>query len=300
MSSLLTNVLSQNSFWLVNKALVKALDGNYSAAILLSDLIQRREYFANRNELAGDGSFYALSETLEEDLAMGAQMRRRASKDLQDKGFVVIIPRQTTVPSKGLQTVNYYLINDEAVISALSDGKGRGLQNVTTGVTKRDHGGYKTGTQIRIEEEKEEKTKFSQDDIYRKWLSEVPERPDFKACYEELLVLFESLKTSGYSGGDIAPSFKKKVLRRWERSKFPQRHEDWWEKAVGATFGSDIELAVPEVKEEKGVKVTRIDGQISIDAALKMATDDSVIEEMMREYERIRSSGPREGVLDDE
>ena len=139
MSSLLTNVLSQNSFWLVNKALVKALDGNYSAAILLSDLIQRREYFANRNELVGDGSFYALSETLEEDLAMGAQMRRRASKDLQDKGFVVIIPRQATVPSKGLQTVNYYLINDEAVISALSDGKGRGLQNVTTGVTKLAH-----------------------------------------------------------------------------------------------------------------------------------------------------------------
>ena len=139
MTSLLTNVLSQNSFWLVNKSLVRALEGNYSAAILLSDLVQRREYFANRGELAADGSFYALSETLEEDLAMGAQMRRRASKDLQDKGFVVIVPRQTTVPSKGVQTVNYYLINDDAVISALSNGKGRGLQNVTTGVTKLAH-----------------------------------------------------------------------------------------------------------------------------------------------------------------
>lgn len=297
--SLLTNILSQNSFWLVNKTLVKALDGNYCAAILLSDLIQRREYFANRNELAADGSFYALSETLEEDLAMGAQMRRRASKELQDKGLLVVVPRQTTVPSKGLQTVNYYLINDEAVISVLSEGKGRGLQNVTTGVTNHDHGGYKTGTQIRIKD-REEREKFSQDDVYRKWLAEVPERADFKACYEELLVLFESLKASGHPSSDITPSFKKKVMRRWERSKYPQRHEDLWDKALGSTFNSNIELAVPEVKEDKGVKVTRIDGQITIDTALKMATDDSVIEEMMREYERIRSSGPREGVLDDE
>jgi len=282
---------------MVNKHLVQTLEGNYSAAVLLSDLIQRREYFETRSELSSDGSFYVLSEVLEEDLAMGAQMRRRATKDLQDKGFLRVTQRQTTVPSKGIQTVNYYLIDDEAVISAL---KGRGLQNTTTGVTKHDHGGYKTGTQIRIEEREKREEKFSQEDIYRKWLAEVPERPDFKSCYDELMVLFESLKKSGHIGGDITSSFKRKVMRRWERSKFPQRHEDLWEKAIGATFNSAIELSVPEIKEERGVKVSRIDGQISIDAALRMATDDSVIEEMIREYERIRSSGPREGVLDDE
>lgn len=295
----MSNVLGQNSFWLVNKQLVKALEGNYSAAILLSDLVQRREYFASRGDISEDGSFYVLSEILEQDLAMGAQMRRRASKDLQDRGFVSIIAKQTTVPSKGVQTVNYYRLNDDAIIAALSD-TGRGLQNTTTGVTNHDHGGYKTGTQIRIEEKKEEKTKVSQEDIYRRWLAEVPERPDFKACYDELLVLFESLKTSGFSSADISPSFKKKILRRWERSKFPQRHEDWWDKALGATFNSGIELAVPEIREERGVKVSKMDGQITIDAALKMVTDDDVIEEMMREHERIMSSGPRQGVLEDE
>ena len=294
---LLTNMLSQNSFWIVNKHLVKILDGNYSAAILLSDLVQRREYFYARGDLGSDGSFYALSENIEEDLAMGSQMRRRASKDLQDKGFLTIVPKQTTVPSKGVQTVNHYLINDEMIIEALS---GRGLQNVTTGVTKHEGGGYKTGTQIRIEEKREEKTKNSQEDVYRKWLAEVPERPDFKACYDELLVLFESLKVSGYSSSDISTSFKKKILRRWERSKFPQRHEDLWDKASGATFSSGIELAVPEIKEHAGVKVLRNDGQITIDTALKMVTDDDVIERMMREYEEIMKQGPRVGVLDDE
>lgn len=300
MRSLLANVLGQTSFWLINKHLVKTLEGNYSAVVLLSDLIQRREYFASRGDLTEDGSFYVLSETIEEDLAMGAQMRRRATKDLQEKGLVLVHSKQTSVPSKGIQTVNYYCLNDEAIIDILQGNKGRGLQNTTTGVTNHDHGGYKTGTQIRIEEKKEEKTKFSQEDIYRRWLAEVPERPDFKSCYDELLVLFESLKTSGFSSADISPSFKKKILRRWERSKFPQRHEDWWDKALGATFNADIELAVPEVREERGVKVSKMDGQITIETALKMVTDDDVIEEMMREHERIMSSGPRQGVLEDE
>jgi len=298
MTRLLANVLSQNAFWLVNKALVKALDGNYSAAILLSDLVQRREYFASRGELAGDGSFYVLSEILEEDLVMGAQMRRRASKDLQEKGFLTILQRQTTIPSKGVQTVNYYLINDEAVVSVLSEDKGRGLQNVTAGVTKRDGGGYKTATQIRIEEREEKREKFSQDDIYRKWLAEVPERPDFKACYEELLVLFESLKVAGHSSGEISSSFRKKVLSRWERSKYPERHVTLWDKALGATFGSGLVLAVPEVKEGGGVKIKKQDGQITIETAIAMTTDDDIVERMMREYEEIRNR-PSAGDHDD-
>lgn len=298
MRSLLTNVLSQNSFWLVNKQLVRVLDGNYGAAILLSDLVQRREYFASRGDLTDDGSFYVLSEVLEEDLAMGAQMRRRASKDLQDRGLISIIAKQTTVPSKGVQTVNYYLLNDDAIIEALSD-KGRGLQNTRAGVTNRDHGGYKTGTQIRIEEKREEKTRFSQEEIYRKWLAEIPERVDFKSCYEELLVLFESLRVAGYAASDISSSLKKKVMSRWERSKFPERHALLWEKALGTTFSAGIELAVPEVKEGNGVKVTRNDGQISIDTALRMMTSDDEVERMMREYEEARSK-PNVGSYEDE
>ncbi len=122
---------------------------------------------------------------------------------------------------------------------------------------------------------------------------------DFKACYEELLVLFESLKVSGYSSSDISTSLKKKVMARWERSKFPERHVLLWDKALGATFNSDIELAVPEVKEGNGVKVTRNDGQITIDTALRMLTPDDEIERMMREYDEVRSK-PNVGSYEDE
>jgi hypothetical protein len=284
---------------MVNKHLVKSLDGNYSATILLSDLIQRREYFASRESLSEDGSFYVLSETIEKDLCMGAQMRRRASKDLQEKGFLKIVTKKTSIPSKGIQSVNFYVINDKAVIDALS---GRGLQNVTTGVTNHDHGGYKTGTQIRIKEiriKENRKREISQEDVYRKWLSEISSTPVYQKCYEELLVLFESLKSCEILPDDLLPSFKKKVLSRWSKSKYPERQIEMWDKAFGATFNSDIELSVPEVKEPQGVKTKSFDGQITIDTAIKMLSPDDEIEKMMQEYEEIKKRD-RVDVFDDE
>jgi hypothetical protein len=299
MSNIINSTISQNAFWMVNKKLARYLQSN-DAALLLADLVARREFFSGRNDLDEEGGFFTLSEALEEELNLTKEARQKLTKQLEMVGFLL-------VKKRGLPSKNYYYVQDDAIAKVLGGEikKSNDFQWAEKPAQYKaeispEYKAENNATNKNKENKKrEEKEKFSQDDIYRKWLSEVPERPDFKSCYEELLVLFESLKTSGYSGNDISPSFKKKVLRRWERSKFPQRHEDWWDKAIGSTFSSGIELSVPEVKEEKGVKVTRIDGQITIDAALRMATDDSVIEEMMREYERIRSSGPREGVLDD-
>jgi hypothetical protein len=300
MNNIINNTISQNAFWMVNKKLARYLQSN-DAALLLADLIARREFFSGRNDLDEEGGFFTLSETLEEELNLTKEARQKLTKQLETVGFLL-------VKKKGLPSKNYYYVQDKEIVKVLGEDvkKSNDYQwaekpaQYKAEMPADNRAENNASNKNKENKKREEKEKFSQDDIYRKWLSEVPERPDFRSCYEELLVLFESLKTSGYSGSDITPSFKKKVLRRWERSKFPQRHEDWWDKAIGATFSSGIELAVPEVKEEKGVKVSRIDGQITIDTALKMATDDSVIEEMMREYERIRSSGPREGVLDGE
>lgn len=153
----------------------------------------------------------------------------------------------------------------------------------------------------KVSSKKEEQTKQnpSLDDIYRRWLSEIPERPDFKVCYEELLVLFESLKTSGYTSNDISPSFKKKLLKRWERSKYPDKHQAWLDKALGATFCEEVKLSVPELKVPNGVKIKRNDGQITLDTALKMLTDDDEIARMMREYETLRNT-PREEINTDD
>lgn len=297
--SLLANTLSQNSFWLVNKKIAKFLQSN-DAALLLSDLISRREFFLNRGELDEEGGFFVLSEILEEELILTKEARQKVTKQLETLNLIV-------VKKKGLPSKNYYYVQDNEIIKILGEEpkKSNDFQWAEKSAQYKaektpDYRAEKATANKNKSNNREEREKFSQDDVYRKWLAEIPERADFKACYEELLVLFESLKTSGYSSSDIAPSFKKKIMRRWERSKFPQRHEDLWDKALGSTFNSNLELAIPEVKEGKGVKVSRIDGQITIDTALKMATDDSLIEEMMREYERIRSSGPREEILDDE
>lgn len=300
MTRILSSTVSQGAFWMVNKKLARLLESN-DAALLLADLIARREFFGDRGDLDFDGGFFALSESIENDLNLTKESRQKLTKHLESVGFLV-------VKKKGLPSKNYYYVQDVEIVRVLSDD----LKKINDFQSAENSAQYKAEKDADYRAEKdaanknkenkkrEETTKFSQEDIYRKWISEVPERPDFKACYEELLVLFESLKVSGYSSSDISPSFKKKILRRWERSKFPQRHEDWWDKALGATFSSGIELAVPEIKEETGVKVSRNDGQITIETALKMVTDDDVIERMMREYEEILKQGPRAGVLEDE
>lgn len=300
MTKILSSTVSQGAFWMVNKKLARFLESN-DAALLLADLISRREFFSERGDLDFEGGFFALSESIENELNLTKEARQKLTKHLESVGFLV-------VKKKGLPSKNYYYIQDSGIVKVLSDGskKINDLQSAENSAQYKaenpsDYRAEKDAANKNKENKKrEETTRFSQEDVYRKWLSEVPERPDFKACYDELLVLFESLKVSGYSSSDISPSFKKKILRRWERSKFPQRHEDWWDKALGATFNSNIELAVPEVKEETGVKVSRNDGQITIDTALKMITDDDVIERMMREYEEIMKQGPRAGVLEDE
>ena len=150
-------------------------------------------------------------------------------------------------------------------------------------------------TETTSKKREEKREKFSQEDIYRKWLAEVPERPDFKACYEELLVLFESLRVEGFSSSDLSSSFRKRVLARWERSKYPERHATLWDKALGATFSSNLVLAVPEVKEGGGVKIKRQDGQISLDTAIAMTTDDDIVERMMRDYDELGKRPNLEG-----
>ena len=107
------------------------------------------------------------------------------------------------------------------------------------------------------------------------------------------------MKGEGYGSADVSSSFRKKILARWERSKYPDRHATLFDKALGAAFGSGIVLAVPEMKDSSGVKIKRQDGQITIDTALAMATDDDVIQQMMREYDELRNR-PTIEVLGDE
>jgi len=296
MKGLLTSTVSQGAFWMVNKKIARYLQNN-DAALLLADLISRRDYFQARNELDAEGGFFALSESIEEDLNLTKEARQKLTKQLESVGFVRII-------KKGLPSKNYYYVQDSGIIKILDEDvkKSNDFQWAEKSAQYRaekpaDNRAEKD-TSNKNKEKREEKV--SQEDIYRKWLSEIPEQPDFKACYEELLVLLESLKSCGYGESDISSSLKKKIMARWARSKYPDKHAAWWDKAVGATFNSKITLVVPELKEISGVKIKRQDGQISIDAAIAMTTNDDVIQQMMREYDEIRSRPALSGSFEDE
>jgi hypothetical protein len=286
MKSLLTSTLGQGAFWMVNKKLARYLQSN-DAALLLADLISRRDYFEARSELDTDEGFFALSDSIEEDLNLTKESRQKLTKQLEVVGFLKI-------KKKGLPSKNYYYIQDSKIVKVLEDvvKKSNDFQWAEKSAQYRaenpiDNRAEKDASNKN--KEKREEEKISQEDIYRKWLSEIPEQPDFKSCYEELLVLFESLKSCGFSESDISSSLKKKIMSRWSRSKYPDKHAAWWDKAIGATFNSKVALVIPEMKESSGVKIRRQDGQISIDAAIAITTSDDVIQQMMREYDEIRS-----------
>lgn len=311
MENLLSSTIGQNSFWMVNKKIAKYLKSN-DAALFLSDLISKRDYFKSKNQLDENGGFFCLSQNLEDELNITKEARQKIIVQLKKIGLLKVV-------KKGLPSKNYYYIQDNNIINILNtkDLNDLALEEETSKKSndfqsaentaqykiekpaqyRAENPATNKNKETRIKENRERE--ISQEDVYRKWLSEIEDVPVYQRCYEELLVLFESLKSCGVSSEDIMPSFKRKVLARWSKSKYPERQLELWDKAFGATFNSDIELSVPELKEPKGVKVKSYDGQITIDTALKLTSPDDEIEKMMREYEEIMNRD-RVDVFDDE
>lgn len=136
-----------------------------------------------------------------------------------------------------------------------------------------------------------EKVKLSPEQIYRSWLSQLPESR-YECCLDELMVLFATLIEHGLTESDISSSLKKKILVRWSKSKYPQRIEEWWEQALGSTFGAGLALATPDMPKTIQMnpkKSERMNGDMDVDVALKWTTEDDEIERMMKEFETLRN-----------
>jgi len=135
------------------------------------------------------------------------------------------------------------------------------------------------------------KSKPSPEQIYRSWLSQLPE-VRYESCVDELMILFATLQENGYGEDSISSSLKKKVLNRWAKSKYPQRIEEWYEQALGSVFGAGLTLATPDAPKTISVhskKSEKISGEITMTAALELISEDDEIERMMKEFERIRN-----------
>jgi|GEM_PF-2059068 len=107
----MSKALSSTAFWIINKSIAKKY--GFDAALLLADLMAKRDYFRRRNQLQSDGSFFNTADNLERDLSLSRDRRRAAQRSLERDGLIYI--KRIGMPSK-----NYFLINDVRIASVLS------------------------------------------------------------------------------------------------------------------------------------------------------------------------------------
>ncbi len=112
--SLLSNTLSNNSFYITNKKLIKALGPN--ASMILTHLIDQHKYLESKNELQPDGSFFCRAKWIESELNIGEKARRSAFKLLEKMELI-------SVHRKGMPSAFYYILNDSKILAIIQDKK---------------------------------------------------------------------------------------------------------------------------------------------------------------------------------
>lgn len=80
------HLLSQNAFWIVNKRIANEV--GLDAALLLSDLITKEEYFLLEGNLSDDGWFFNTADNIKEDTTLSYYKQKIAIKTLEEKGFI--------------------------------------------------------------------------------------------------------------------------------------------------------------------------------------------------------------------
>ena len=88
------HLLSSTAFLIVNKELAKQV--GLKAAVLLSDLISKEEYFISKGMT--DGWFFNTAKNIESDTSLTSHQQRKAIKNLKDLG--VIETKVVGIPAK--------------------------------------------------------------------------------------------------------------------------------------------------------------------------------------------------------
>ena len=81
-------ILWQNAHWIINKDLAR--DVWIEWALLLSDLIDKQEYFTNRWELTEEWFFYNTIENIEKDTTLSNHKQKQAIKILKEKWYIEV------------------------------------------------------------------------------------------------------------------------------------------------------------------------------------------------------------------
>jgi hypothetical protein len=110
--NIVQSTLSNESFFQVNKNIMRHL-GNANAAIILSSLISKFNYFEKENKLE-KGAFFNTKEMISNDTGLSEESILRAEKLLEDKGYM-------TTQLKGLPRKKYYTLQWDFILRILQD-----------------------------------------------------------------------------------------------------------------------------------------------------------------------------------
>ena len=102
-------LLSQNAFWQVNKAMAKLI--GVDAALILSDLIAREEYFKSKNMLVsinGNGYFFVTSDDIENTTTYSYHIQKKCIKVLKEHGMIETFLR-------GIPAKTHYMVVESKV-----------------------------------------------------------------------------------------------------------------------------------------------------------------------------------------
>lgn len=102
------SILSQSSWWILNKKLVKIL--GVHSALILSDFISKYEYFNDRGESDKDGGFFNTRESLEQDTGLSPFLLKQAISNLIEKQLISI--KKYGIPAKTFYYINFTKIDE--------------------------------------------------------------------------------------------------------------------------------------------------------------------------------------------
>lgn len=122
----LKNLLGDDAFWQVNKAISRKT--SIHAAVLLADLVSKREYFKKEGFKMNGGWFFNTVENIQKDTTLSKFQQSSAIKELEKIGFI-------NVEYKGNPRKRFYRVNDAVVVKFLVEHKGvdgKRSRNLTT------------------------------------------------------------------------------------------------------------------------------------------------------------------------
>ena len=107
------HILGQHAHWNVNKKLARLV--GLEAALLISDLISKREYFIQNKDITLEDWFFNTQENIEVDTGLTPHQQRKAFEILKSHGFI-------ETQRKGIPAKQHFKIFDVQLLKILITG----------------------------------------------------------------------------------------------------------------------------------------------------------------------------------